>query len=573
MIFQSNCIPDAKADAQSQSCNPLALDVQGRKWVEQTRDSLSVEEKIAQLFVLSSRHDTAEEVEWLASFKPGGIHRFPTHDLEASWKATRSHIDRAEIPVILSGDLEGGMLSYPFGTPLPNQMGIAACDDLALSEKIARIIGIESRALGYNWSLTPVVDINRAFRNPVVGTRSYGSDVDTIIKQAIVHISALQAEGLAACAKHWPGDGIDDRDQHLCTPVNSLTVSQWADTFGRIFGSMIEAGVMSIMSSHIAFPGYARAKNPRAGREAFAPASVSRLLNIDLLRNEMGFEGVIVSDATVMGGLSGWMDRETAVCSVIENGCDVFLFSREPRQDMDLMLSGLRKGRLSEQRLEEAVTRMLSLKAALGLHLATPDQRLAPFEDVQARLGSEASRDVSRKAAAAGMTLVKDTQKLLPLDPAQHKRIVIVGDEGWNFVSGAAPRSFEPLLAALRLRGCEIRTFNSEDVPTRENCDLLLYLIGQEATPAISHIFLDFARLHGGHRQAMLQFNQCVPTLLISFGQPYYLYDFPNVSACVNVYSALPVVQEELVGRLFGQHPFTGTSPVDPFCGMEQLQW
>lgn len=237
------------------------------------------------------------------------------------------------------------------------------------------------------------------------------------------------------------------------------------------------------------------------------------------------------------------------------------------------MLRGLREGRLSEQRLEEAVTRMLSLKATLGLHQATLDERLPPLDALKARLSSDDHRKTARRAAGKSITLVKDSQALLPLDAKRHRRIVVVADAGWNFVSGAAPRSFDPLLDALRANGHEIGIFDPEALPTTENCDLLLYLVGQEATPAISHIYLDFSRLHGGSRLAMIQFNHEIPTLLVSFGQPYYLYDAPNMSTYINAYSALPVVQEELAQRLLGQCPFTGRSPVDAFCGMEQLRW
>jgi beta-N-acetylhexosaminidase len=554
-------------------CDPLRLQAEDLAWVERTRDSLSTEQKIAQLFVLSSRHDTQDEVDWLAGFAPGGVHRFPAYDLEAAWTATRAHLERSELPLILSGDIEGGMLSYPCATPIPNQMGIAACDDMALSEQIARIVGRESRALGYNWSFTPVVDINQAFRNAVVGTRSYGSDPQRIIDQARIYIRALQSEGLAACAKHWPGDGIDDRDQHLSTSLNPMAMKDWERTFGRIFRELIADGVMTIMSAHIAFPGFARARELDVGRDAFAPAAVSKLLNEDLLRGELGFRGLIVSDATVMGGLTSWMDRDEAVPSVIENGCDVFLFSRDPAQDMRRMLGGLRTGRLSERRLEEAVTRMLSLKAALGLHRANLDDRLAPLDAVTASLKSGSHRDVARESIGRSLTLVKDSQSLLPLTVERHRRIVVVADEGWNFVSGAAPRSFEPILSTLRARGFDVRSYDPDAIPTRENCDLLLYLVGQEATPAISHIYLDFAKLHGGSRHAMIQFNREIPTLLVSFGQPYYLYDAPNMSTYINAYSGLPVVQEELVSRLLGERPFTGKSPVDAFCGMEQLRW
>lgn len=552
---------------------PLALSAEDWRWVEQTRDGLSVEAQIAQLFVLSSREDSAAENAGLLAHAPGGLHRFPTRNLDDVWSATRDAIERSDVPLILSGDIEGGSISYPFTTAIPNQMGIAACDDLDLSAALASIVGRESRALGYNWSFTPVVDINRAFRNAVVGTRSYGSDPDRVLAQARTYIRALQAQGVAACAKHWPGDGIDDRDQHLVTSVNAMDMDEWQATFGRIFQALIDDGVMTIMSAHIALPDYIRSRLPDAGAQAFAPASVSRLLNEDLLRGQLGFEGLIVSDATVMGGLTSWMTRAEAVPAVIENGCDVFLFSRDPAGDMALMLQGLRDGRLSERRLDEAVTRCLTLKAALGLHRMSLDERVAPLEQVRETLRCADHLDTAMRATQSGLTLVKDRDALLPVDPARHRRVVVICDEGTSFFSGAPERDFTPFRDALESRGFEVRRFDAEAIPTPDDTDLILYLVGQEATPSLSHIFLDYAKLHAGPRNAMIQFNREIPTALISFGQPYYLYDAPNFRTYINAYALLPEVQIAVAKCLLGDVPFTGKSPVDAFCGNEQLKW
>lgn len=557
----------------SPGAGPLALSREDMAWVENTRDAMSVEAQIAQLFVLSARHDSIAETDGLLGHAPGGIHRFPTHDLAAAWAATRHAVERSQVPLILSGDIEGGTVSAPFTTAIPNQMGIAACNDLTLSADLARIVGLESRALGYNWSFTPVVDINRAFRNAVVGTRSYGSDPDRILAQARAYVRALQAQGVAACAKHWPGDGLDDRDQHLVTSVNDMDMDEWRATFGRIYGTLVDDGVMTIMSAHIALPAYIREKLSQAGAQAFEPASVSRLLNEDLLRGELGFDGLIVSDATVMGGLTSWMARAEAVPAVIENGCDVFLFSRDPIADMGFMLQGLRDGRLSEQRLHDAVTRFLMLKARLGLHRMTPDERIAPVERTRALLRQPAHLDQAARAAAASITLVKDRDMLIPIVPDKHKRVLIMSDEGASFFSGAPERDFTPLIAGLESRGFTIRHFDADAMPTPEDTDLILYLIGQEATPSLSHIFLDFAKLHAGPRNGMIQFNREIPTLLVSFGQPYYLYDAPNFATYINAYASLPDVQTALVERLTGDAPFIGNSPVDAFCGKEQLSW
>jgi beta-N-acetylhexosaminidase len=553
--------------------DPLAIDAAAQAWVTRTSDAMSVEDKVAQLFILYSRHDTPEETVELTRLRPGGVHRFPTADLGAVVRETRSVIEQAAVPPIISGDIEGGAVNYPFASPVPNQMGIAACDDLELSAALAGVIARESRALGYDWSFTPVVDLNIAFRSAVVGTRSYGSDPEAVLAQARTYVRVLQEHGIAATAKHWPGEGFDPRDQHLVTTVNPLSIEAWEATFGRIYRNLIDDGVMTVMSAHIALPAFVRAMRPDAGRDAFAPASVSRLLNHELLRERLGFRGLIVSDATGMGGLTSWLDRAEAVPAVIENGCDAFLFSRQPVQDMALMLDGLRSGRLSEARLEAAVQRMLTLKARLGLHERGAEVRVPDLGTVHAALRTHAGMELSRQAAGRSLTLVKDTQALIPIDPRRHRRVVVAADPGWSFFFGAPERSFAPLADALRGYGFEVRDFDTDAAPSAEDADLLIYLIGQEATPGLGEIHIDFAKLHGSARAAMQHQNCEVPTLLVSFGQPYYLYDAPNYATYINAYSGQDINQYALVERLVGEAPFTGVSPVDAFCGEEQLRW
>ncbi|ACT60317.1 glycoside hydrolase family 3 protein [Hirschia baltica] len=554
--------------------NPLSLDTKATKWVDKTLTSLSVEERIAQLFVLSSRYDTDAECDDLLAIAPGGIHRFPCHNLEQHLRATRRLLDESEgVPPIITGDIEGGSISYPFATHIPNQLGVAACDDLELTEELAKLVALESRALGYDWTFTPVVDLNVAFRNAVVGTRSYGSDVEKVREQARVYVRVLQEHGMAATAKHWPGEGYDERDQHLVTTANPQNFDDWMDTFGSIYSSLINDGVMTIMSAHIALPSFIRSLIPDAGRSAFQPASVSDLLNRVLLRERLGFQGLIVSDATVMGGVTSWLGRQEAVPAFIENGCDAFLFSRDPAGDMKLMLDGVRTGKLSEGRLEEAVRRMLTLKAKLQLHTKTSLERLPVLEETKGMLRSDQHMKIAQKACGKGITLVKDTAKLLPLKSIKQKRVVVVEDKGWSFFSGAPERNYDPFKAELTARGCEVRGFDKDNFPTAEDADLLVYLIGQEATPSVSNIHLDFAKLHGSPRNGMAQFNQEIPTIIVSFGQPYYLFDAPNYQTYINAYCSIAEVQRQLVPRLFGEVAFEGVSPVDAFCGLEHLKY
>jgi len=529
-------------------------------WVDQTRDSLDAEARIGQLFNFAVNDEPAA-IETVRGLGAGAFHRFPGAELGHARDVTRALLEHSPVPPLLSGDIEGGESGFGFATSLLNQLGIAAADDPALTYELARIAAEEARAIGCNWSFAPVVDINAAFRSTVVGTRSYGSDVERILAHASAHIAATQAAGFAACAKHWPGEGYDDRDQHLLTTVNPLGMDAWHASFGRIYRTLIEQGVMTIMAGHIALPAYAKVRN----RSAFAPASVSSALNVDLLRGELGFRGLLVSDASVMGGLTSWMDRAQAVPAIIENGCDMLLFSRDPAGDVAFMREGLRSGRLSEARVDEAVTRVLTLKALLGLHRAEIDDRLP-----EVVLQTRASQARAGEVAAKSLTLVKDVPGLLPLSPARHKRVVVAAESGQAvFIDGAEPRSFAPLYAALRAAGFEVRDYDPELPPTPDDTDLLLYIVGREATPVIASAHIDWASLHGSAKKAMRR-HLGISTLMVAFGHPYLLYDAPWVGTFVNAYSAIEPVQRALVAALTGVG-FPGRSPVDALCGRTEL--
>ncbi|WP_404477430.1 glycoside hydrolase family 3 protein [Novosphingobium sp. BL-52-GroH] len=539
------------------------------EWVSRTRASLSTDAAIAQLFNFGV-NDGADQVAEVIGNGAGGYHRFPGADLDHARAITRRLFEEATIPPLISGDIEGGEVSLGFATSLPNQLGIAACDDPALTARLARLIALEARAVGYNWSFAPVVDVNAAFRSTIVGTRSFGSNPERVLAHAAAHIAGTQSAGLAATAKHWPGEGFDERDQHLLTTVNPLDMDAWRTTFGRIYRALIDGGVMTIMAGHIALPAYHHQRGD-AGRAAYAPASASAALNIDLLRGELGFRGLLVSDATVMGGLTSWMPRAQAVPAVIAAGCDMFLFSRAPAADMAHMREGLRSGLLSEARLDEAVTRILTLKALLGLHRLSVEDRLAQMEEAALLLGAPQSLALAEQAAARSLTLVKDVPDLLPLEPARHRRIVLAANAHEEvFLDGAPKRSFAPLVTALEDAGFTVRAYDPEHPPTPDDTDLLLYAVGRESTPVIAANRIDWPSLHGSAKRAMQRYVD-IPTLMISFGHPYLLYDAPWVPTYVNAYTGIPSVQRALVAALLGKADFQGVSPVDPLCGRPEL--
>ncbi|TAG45778.1 MAG: glycoside hydrolase family 3 protein [Betaproteobacteria bacterium] len=558
---------------------PFHLDGEALAWVKSTRDKLSIEDKVRQLYCPMGIYDDLENARALAALKPGGIFRLTGPDVEAAWQATRIAVESSEIPMLVAGDLEGGAYCLPYNTVALNQIGVAACNDPALSESIATVIAEEALAMGYNWSFTPVLDINVKFRSAIVGTRSYGSNVETIIREAAIHIKTLQSHGIATTAKHWPGEGYDDRDQHLVTTVNPLSYEDWEASFGRIYRTMINSGVMSVMSAHIALPSWVKQRYPNAGREAFRPGSVNKLLNVDLLRDELKFNGLVVSDATPMGGLSSWAEKEEYAPDVIQNGCDMYLFGHPNALDISLILKGLRSGRLTEARVEEAVTRVLGLKAALGLHKKSTTDMLAPLERVREKLRTPKSLAVAARAVKQSITLVKDIKPTLPLSVEKHRRILIISEGVTRVTPSAQSRSLETLENELRRRGFELRyvepamLMTPAPLPTSDDTDLVLYLLAQESEYTVGNIDIDWKKLHGGILQGMTRYWNHIPTVMISFGHMYYLYDAPFCPTYINAYTWLPDVQLAVVRKLMGEEPFEGVSPVDAFCGQEAAHY
>ncbi|GHC65800.1 glycoside hydrolase family 3 protein [Neogemmobacter tilapiae] len=543
---------------------PFHLDDAGMAWVEATLASLSAEEKIGQLFILASMGMDPGEPERLAALKPAGITRF---FLSGDRDAELGFLDQvradARVPMLVSADLEGSRMSLPFGTEVPNPLALAAVDDVQATTAISRIMADEARATGINWSFTPVIDINAAFRSAIVATRGFGSQVDRIERHALAQIAAFQAAGVAATVKHWPGEGHDDRDQHLVTTVNPLTLTEWEESHGRLYRAAIDQGVMAVMSAHIAFPAFVRELAPGAELEAYRPASISRVLTQTLLRERLGFNGLIVSDATGMAGLGAWGKRSECLPEVISAGCDLILFSNDPVQDMGYIRAALADGRITAARHEEALVRVLGLKAALGLHKASVLERSV--------LGSAQNKATAQAVTARVPTLVKDVKGLLPLSPAKHRRVLVITG---GVVSPIHPEPFAfDLPEMLRSEGFEVTLYDKSTPQNPKDFDLVIYLLGEETLLTRGRIFLDWLRLTGDFRLAMERPWHEVPTMLISFGYPYYLYDAPRMPCVVNAYATMPSMQKAAVDCLLGRAPWQGQSPVDPFCGQEEARY
>jgi len=356
-------------DFTSMQQKPFNLSAADLDWVQSTLASLSLEDKVGQLFCGISRLMTEEEyLDTLKICKPGGIMYRPG-SLEEAVRFSGVLHQHSQVPMLVAANLERGGNGIVFeGTQLGSPLEVAATGDVEMARKLGEICGREGAAVGANWAFAPIIDIDYNFRNPITNIRTFGSNPERVRDMGVAYVQAVQAHGVAASIKHFPGDGCDERDQHLVTSINNKTVAEWDATFGEAYRASIEAGALTVMVGHIMQPAYSKKLRPGIADADILPASLAPELMGDLLRGQLGFNGLVVTDATTMAGFTIPMPRSQAVPASIAAGADMFLFTRNLEEDYGFMLEGVKNGTISAERLDEAVMRILGLKAALKLH-------------------------------------------------------------------------------------------------------------------------------------------------------------------------------------------------------------
>jgi len=409
-------------DFTSMQQKPFNLSAADIDWVQSTLASLSLEDKVGQLFCGISRLMTEEEyLDTLKICKPGGIMYRPG-SLEEAVRFSGVLHQHSQVPMLVAANLERGGNGIVFeGTQLGSPLEVAATGDVEMARKLGEICGREGAAVGANWAFAPIIDIDYNFRNPITNIRTFGSNPERVRDMGVAYVQAVQAHGVAASIKHFPGDGCDERDQHLVTSINNKTVAEWDATFGEAYRASIEAGALTVMVGHIMQPAYSKKLRPGIADADILPASLAPELMGDLLRGQLGFNGLVVTDATTMAGFTIPMPRSQAVPASIAAGADMFLFTRNLEEDYGFMLEGVKNGTISAERLDEAVMRILGLKAALKLH----EKKSAPdLAAARAIVGQAEHQAWSRECADQAITLIKEQAGVLPLTPDRYKKIL-----------------------------------------------------------------------------------------------------------------------------------------------------
>lgn len=555
---------------------PFYLNDKDIQWVESTLAGMTLEEKIGQLFCLVAYTNDQELLrKYAADYKAGGLMCRPMTAVQ-NMDAVKILQENARIPMLIAANLErGGASVVDEGTCIGSQLQVAATDDDDMAYKLGVVCGREGAAVGINWAFAPIIDIDYNFRNPITNSRTFGSDAERVKRMGAAYVKGLQEYGLAASIKHFPGDGVDERDQHLVTSVNSLSCEDWDQTYGAAYKESIDAGAMTVMVGHIMQPAYTKKMNPEIMEEDILPASLSHELTTKLLKEQLGFNGLVVTDATTMAGMLIPMPRSKAVPLAIAAGCDMFLFSRNLDEDYGYMKKGIEEGVITQERLQEALTKILALKAALKLHRKKEEGTLVPSPaEAMKVLGSNEHKAWAVECADKSVTLVKKEENVLPLSPEKYKKVLfydIESSEGYAYsVRSGVARMFRE---KLEQEGFDIDGFDpNKGMEGRmtpfsaiaEKYDLILYLANLKTKSNQTIVRIEWSQPMGANVPVYMT---SVPTIFISVENPYHLLDVPRVRTFINTYYSNDEVLDALVDKLLGRSEFKGTNPVDPFCG------
>ena len=506
-------------------------------------DELTLDEKIGQLFsVRGFGVFMSESSPRYAALRDevgrdgvGGICWFAANVYETA-ELTRRLQGEAKIPMLISADLESGMGMRFFDTTFwPPAMAVAATGDPSLAEQEGRVVAREARALGVNHILAPVADVNVDPDNPVINARSFGEDPADVSRFVAAFVRGVQSEHVLATAKHFPGHGDTHTDSHLSMPTISASRERLEQVELVPFRAAIDAGVKSVMIGHLAVP----ALDPSA-----LPATISHSIIDGVLRKELGYDGLVVSDAFDMGGITEHFDAGEAAVRAIEAGEDQVLLPADTDAAIAGVKAAVRSGRISEARIDQSVKRILDAKAFVGSTIADPDEI---FRVVDAK----EHRDVAAEIARRAITLVRNDAGALPLRGDKRVALVIVTD-GLDAVNPLA--DFERELEPAQIITIDPRT--REDHLPKIDADVLIAALTLRARSGAGAIALPAAA------RMLLDTVDGRNVIGIAFGTPYLLREMPHIGTYLVAYGPQPVLQHAALAALRGEAAITGKLPV-----------
>ncbi len=587
----SSCLAVAGlAGAVDAAKDPFTLDRDAARWVEQTLKKLTPDQKIGQVIVpsldstfLSSDTDTYEKLVALTrDYHVGGFHVFggsepsPQVLLGAGYGsvilgqplAAASLLNRlqtvASIPLLNTADFEAGVgFRIAGATVFPRQMALGAAsasnDDGRLVRESARITGVESRALGIHVNFAPLADVNNNARNPVINTRSYGESPQRVGALVAAYVEGAHQGGMLATIKHFPGHGDTDVDSHLGLPSIRVDRARLEAVELPPFREGIEKGADAVMAAHIVLP----ALDPSPD----SPATFSGRMLGGLLRQEMGFQGLVYTDSMSMDAVTKMVPPGEGAVRAFLAGADVILHSPDPIAAFDAMKSALASGRIPAARLDASVERILRAKASLGLH----KEKLVDLNAVPTLVGGRAHAAIADEAAARSITLIKDDRHSVPLSVARDTPVLYLSvldyPAGWRI---AAPsRTFIP---ELKKRWPQVTAVEISDRTPAAEFEMVR-TIAPRFGAVVASVFVRATSASGRMDLAAepakllkdlapITARTSTPYVAIFFGNPYTPTFMPDVPAMLLTYDVYDLPERAAVRALAGESPIGGKLPI-----------
>jgi beta-N-acetylhexosaminidase len=542
---------------------PFYLSDEDIAWVESTIAGMTIEEKIGQLFInLFLGFDPEKTKEVIKKYHIGGA-RYHGGSSDKVYEFLSELQRSSKIPMLIAANCDaGGDGAVSDGTYIASGAQCEASGNEKLAYNAGLVSGREAEAIGCNWNFDPCADILMNWRNTIVNTRAYGTNAEDVIKYTSAYIKGLRESNIASCAKHFPGDGTEERDQHLVLGVNELSCEEWDSSFGKVYKHLIDEGLMTIMAGHIALPEYQKKLVPGIKYGEILPATLAPELITGLLREQLGFNGLVVTDASHMLGMAAAMKRRDYVPAAIAAGCDMFLFFNDHEEDFNYMLDGYKNGVITEERLKDALRRILGLKAALKLQVKQKEGTLIPHKEGLKVIGCEEHLAMAKEAADLGISLIKDTWNQLPIRPSTHRRIrlhTLFGDGGFG---GTENKAEKIIIEELERAGFQVTLHDGtnrnkgkiSDLNQNFDADLIFADIVGYAAENNYRI-----RWKCAMSTDTPWFVHEIPTVFVSLNFTTHLTDVPMVKTYINAYKDTREVISQTIQKIMGESEFKGT--------------
>jgi beta-glucosidase-like glycosyl hydrolase/CubicO group peptidase (beta-lactamase class C family) len=529
------------------------------EWVETTLKRLTLEEKAAQLVFVSTsgsyyagNSDTWLELERYTTKRKIGGFVFSIGDVyEYAIQLNRLQ-KLADVPLLIAGDFEyGAAMRVRHATTFPRAMAIGATRNARYAYEVGRLTALEGRALGVHQNYAPTIDVNNNPRNPVINTRSFGDDVKLVSEMGVAFVKGTQEGGMIATIKHFPGHGDTDVDTHLGLATLNYDKSRYESVEFPPFRAAIDAGAMSAMVGHIAVPAYDTAPG--------IPATVSSKITTGLLRNQLQFNGLIVTDAMRMRGVSSRYSSGEAAVLALKAGTDIVLMPADVDVAIDAIVAAVRRGELEEARLDASVSRLLTMKQWAGVDRG----RLVDIDKIANVVDTREHELLASEIARKAVTVLGNESSILPLSPVDGRKFldVVISDTE----DPRTGRNFYSLLRGRRLNAEFLKTDSRSNDAEYESvfesakgADVIILQLHLSVRSGEMSGFISRKQKDLAVRLASLG----KPIIAVSFGNPYVAMELPKLSAYICGYSDAEVMQGAVAEVAFGEESAQGKLPI-----------